>query len=393
MKNFKKYYSLLLLLFLIIGSCAKDEIKTDNQNDYESLMNKHLKNYEIITIDYDQAFNEAIKKPTSYVSLNLNIESHPDWEFKVKNDDLDQYFAPDFKMIEIGSGDRHIEHEMHEVYAMEGYLKKPDQQVIVTFGLGRMEAIITDGVDEYSLEPLFNYDQNAPKDQYVLYKGIDVIDNNYNCTTEKGDSTNEEDKSSLRNAAGIWKVNLTYLGDYQFYQKYYNTSNAYNYMYWRFYYGNKRYNAYNYIGLNWQIRSAYLYSWSGSANYNPKTASNKTTFVRECSDFYNYSWYNEGDVNYFFTGDDVSGVIGKADGIARMCNNPSKAFSFGEWRASTYQAQNLMAHEVGHTMGCHHDLSSNNFMNTYSSKWNYTIGVNARHNINWYLNNNTCLSQ
>jgi len=164
-------------------------------------------------------------------------------------------------------------------------------------------------------------------------------------------------------------------------------------MYWRFYYGNKRYNAYNNVGLDWRLRSAYLYSAYSSRNYNPKTKSNKTTFVQECSAFYNYSWYNKGDVNYFFTGDDVEGVIGKADGIARMCNQPSRAFSFGEWRSSTYQAQNLMAHEVGHTMGCSHDLSSNNFMNKYSSKWNTTIGTNARGNILWYLGYNTCLSK
>lgn len=380
-----------LIVTLMLAACSKPGTTDNEESPYEVVLNKHFKNYEIVTIDYDKIYDQARIQSSSYISVNLNLEAHPDWNFQMKNDNLDQYFAPDFEMIEIGENDVQTKHQMHEVYAMEGFLKSSDQKVIMTFGLGRMEAVIVDGENEYSIEPLFNYDQSAPENLYVLYKGSELLDNNYTCDNEENASTNHLGDS--RAVSNPWKVYLTYVGDYQFYQKYYNYSNASNYMYWRFYYGNKRYNAYNNVGLDWRLRRSYLYSSSGSANYNPKTKSNKNTFINECSAFYNYGWFVEGNVNYFFTGDNVVGVLGKADGIARMCNQPSKAFSFGEWRSSTYQAQNLMAHEVGHTMGCSHDNSSNNFMNASYSKWNTSIGSNARGNILWYLGYNTCLSK
>ncbi len=395
--NYLKWYYLIslgIISTIIVSSCTKDEFNNENEfSQYEALLSKSISDYEIVSIDYNKYFEMARKIPSNYIEVDLELDQHPDWKFKMKGDDLKKYFADDFKFIVIGENESETEQQLPEMYAMEGYFQTPEQQVLLTFSLGRLEGLINVGDKEYSIEPLFNYDQNAPNNLYVIYEVENLLIDNMPCLDDVSFQNPKDDNSTLNhNGTKTWKVYITYLGDYQFYQKFYNTTNAGNYMYWRFYYANKRYHAYNNVNVEWKLRTGYLYSWYGSRNYYPRTTSNSATFVRECSKYYYYNWYNEGDANYFFTGDNVAGVHGRADGIRTMCHQKNRAFSFGEYNSSTYFAQNLMAHEVGHTIGMYHDQSSNNYMHKWSNYWNTTLGINARANLNYSLSINTCLS-
>lgn len=376
----------VLAIALIYSSCAKPNSSSADDIYHEEL-SKSLSDYEIFSLDYEAVFSVAQNKPNSPVQINLNIPSHPKWEFNMTNDDLTQYDEEGFQAIEIGENSTQTVIQEAERFALEGNLNQNNLKSYLTFSLGKMEALIQDEGNEYWIQSLSNYVPEAPANLYVIFNGKDEFVEGTVCGTDEKSDDPPSNIGSIR--ATPKKINITYLGDYQMYQKFNNTTNAYNWMYWRFYYANKRYNSYNSIPFNWIRRRAYLYSWSGSANYNPKTKSNKQTFVDECSAYYNYSWYVEGNVNYFFTGDDVTGVWGKADGISRMCSDASQAFSFGEVgtktasaTSQTYFGQNLMAHEVGHTIAASHDNSSNNWMNSWYKDWNTTCGTNAKANFN-----------
>jgi len=385
-----KSSSLLLAVMaiaILYSSCAKPDA-ANSENLYHDQLSKDLRNYEIFTLDQESLLAIAQTKPQTAVKINLNIPSHPDWELTMVDDDLKQYDEPGFQAIEIGPNDVRTVIQEPERFALEGKLLDNQLNSYLTFSLGKVEGLIHEGEVEYSLQPLTNFIADASDDLYVIFDGRDEIVDGNVCG-------NNEVQGEIKEATptrAIKNIYITYLGDYQMYTRFWNTTNCQNWMYWRYYYANKRYNAYNGIQFNMIRRSAYLYSWSGSANYNPKTTSNSGTFVNECSAFYNYGWFNEGNVNYFFTGDNVSGVWGRADGISRMCSDPSQAFSFGEVGTGTasgtnktYFGQNLMAHEVGHTIAAYHDQSSNNYMHKTYTNWNTSCGSSAKTNF-WAKN-------
>jgi len=384
-----------LVIAIIYSSCAKPS-PADTNSVYHNELSKSLKNYEIFSLDFDAYYAIAKTKPTTPVTINLNIPGHPNWKFDMIDDDLKQYDEDGFQMIEIGANDAQIVIQENERFALQGKLNKNNLKSFLTFSLGKMEGLVQDKGDEYWIQSLSNYVEDAPNDLYVIFNGKDEFVEGKLCGTDE-QAVGGQGSGSTR--AAPKKIYITYLGDYQFYQEFNNTTTASNWMYWRYYYANKRYNAYNAVPFIFTRRTGYLYSWSGSANYNPKTISNRQTFVDECSDFYSYSWYNEGDVNYFFTGDQVEGVFGKADGISRMCSDPSQAFSFGEVgtraanpTSNTYFGQNLMAHEVGHTVATGHDETSNNWMHTKHAQWNTSVGWQASSNFtDKYNNGSWCL--
>jgi len=383
-----KSSSLLLAVIaiaILYSSCAKPDA-ANSENLYHDQLSKDLRNYEIFTLDQESLLAIAQTKPQTAVKINLNIPSHPDWELTMVDDDLKQYDEPGFQAIEIGANDVHTVRQEPERFALQGNLGNSERNSYLTFSLGKMEGLILDGEVEYSLQPLTNFIASAPDDIYIIFDGRDEIVEGNVCGN---DEVQTEPQEATR-SRGLKTIYITYLGDYQMYQKFGNYTNCSNWMYWRYYYANKRYNAYNGIDFRLVRRTMYLYSSSGSANYRPKTTSNRQTFVDECSAFSGFSWYNIGDVNYFFTGDNVEGVWGKADGISRMCSDPSQAFSFGEvatktanGTSKTYFGQNLMAHEVGHTIAAHHDQSSNNWMHKTYTNWNTTCGTNAKNNFWW----------
>ena len=374
-----------MAIAIMYSSCTKSDM-VNSEDIYQGELSKDLKDYELFTLDYESIYSIAKNKPQSAVKINLNIPSHPDWELTMKDDDLKQYDEPGFEAIEIGINDMHTVIQEPERFALKGNLLESERNSFLTFSLGKMEGIILEGEVEYSVQPLTNFISNAPKDLYVIFDGRDEIVEGNVCSNHEV-TTGEQIGAQTR---GIKDIYITYLGDYQMSTKFSTSTACYDWMYWRFYYANQRYNPYNSIDFKLIRRTAYLYTSSGSANYPPKTTSNSATFVDECSGFYNYSWYNEGDINYFFTGDNVTGVWGRADGLSKMCSDPSQAFSFGEvgtgttsGTSKTYFGQNLMAHEIGHTIAASHDQSSNNWMHQTYTNWNTSCGTNAKSNFWW----------
>lgn len=366
-----------------LNSCKKQEVisaEAELSSQYDALLSSRMTAFEVFTLDYNTIFNHVKSNLSGTFELNLNIPAHPEWNFTCTEDDMSGLFAEDFKAYEIQEGNRLVEVQLPEMIVLEAYSDVSTVPSVMSFSIGRMEAMIFIGEEEYYLEPVFNYDQNAPEDVYVLYRASDAfVTENPVCTDGAADQrTGVSHGGGQKTNVNCWKVEITYLGDYQFYNSWSSnkSTNSWNWMHNRWLYGMKRYYQYNGYPLDWLKKTAYLYTTSNST---PSSYSDKNAFIAECSAFYNYSWYNEGDCNMFWTGYNVSGVWGKADGIGRMCGYPAKAFAFGEKMPTTTQSNNLMAHEVGHSMACYHDNSINNFMHSNYNNWNsYAMGQNAQ---------------
>ncbi len=379
---------------LIFNSCSEEnQVNLDNEgNAYnEEALQKYLSNYEVVDIDFQSIRSTAKQKPTTPVDVNLNIESKPDWNFKLEADPLDVDFTQDFKAFEVKGDNEVLEVEMPENYALKGKLGNSTTLSYFILDDDFLEGSIYDQDTEYYLEPLQNYDQKASAKKYVLYKTDDLIPQEAQCTTEdKGGDISMDTDEGIRNVARPWQVQVTVLGDYQVYQKFYNTTRALNYLYYRLYYSNRRH-IINSTAARLVTKRLYIYTSYSSRNYYPNGSSLRAS-LPQIRNFYNYSWYDRGDVNYFITGDRVSDPAGLAY-LKTVCRSPTYAFGIGVYYPAGTLANNLMTHEIGHNLGLNHDATRLNIM--YPSL-NYSMTFTAfskKELANTLNSQNSCLTR
>lgn len=397
MKNLKIKFGLFSLLAILAASvfftsCEQEETLPDlsqnqmKQQQIKTELDKSLKDYELIELDYAKHFDHVKKRLNSTFTINFEFPSQPDWEFTLIKDDISDMYSKDFKVYEITADEQLIERKLHDISAYQGRLKNAMQDSYFTFALGRLEgSIIDENGEEYYIESLINYDKTAEPNQYVMYKAKDVIIlKDAICTQDKKAPEGSYDGNiNMEKSNYCWITEVTSLGDYKFYNKFGNNwNNTINWMWNRWYFAAKSYWQYNGYPMNWTLKALYQYTFPNSI---PSTYWNGTTFVQQYNDYHYYSWYNQGDVNMLWTGYDVSGVWGQADGIGQMCKSPTRSYCFGEKMPNNWYSNNLMSHEIGHSMGMYHDDSSNNFMHSWYQNWNNSLGYYAWNNLNWHL--------
>ncbi len=379
----------LFALLIFISCSEEDQVHLDNEGNAknEEALQKYLSNYEVVDIDFKSIRNTAKQKPSTPVDVNLNIDSKPDWNFKLEADPLDVDFTQDFKAFEVKGENEVFEVEMPENHALKGKLGKSTNLSFFLINDEYLEGSIYDQDTEYYLEPLQNYDQKASAEKYVLYKTDDLIPQDEQCTSEdKGGDISMDTDEGIRNVARPWQVEVTMLGDYQLYQKFKNKSRALNYLYYRLYHTNRRHINNNTVARI-VTKRLYIYTTYSSRNEYPN-GSTLSVSLNQIRNYYNYSWYDRGDVNYFITGDRVSGALG-ASYFKTICRNPRYAFAIGKYLPAGTLANNLMAHETGHIMGMYHDVSRLNIMHptlnysmlfTWRSKSQLSNTLNTQNN-------------
>ncbi len=379
-----------LFAFLIFNSCNEDQENFETErSSHNKELEKYLSKFEVVTIDFKLILNTAQQNPTTPIEINLNIDSKPNWRFHLEADPIDIDFTDDFKAFEVGKENQLTQVDMPENHALKGKLGNSTELSYFIINNEYLEGSIYDQDKEYYLEPLRNYDQSAPIDQYVLYETDDLIPQDAECKTKNLDEErNLGENLGVRNPNRPWYVEVTMLGDYQVYQKFYNTTYALNYLYYRLYYSNRRHIT-NQTSARLVTKRLYIYTSSASRYYYPN-GNYLSVSLPQITNFYYYNWYDRGDVNYFITGDNVYDPAGLAY-LRTICNSPSIAFGIGVYYPAGTLANNLMAHETGHTMGLNHDASAHNIMYP-SLNYNKTFTNYSKNQLTYWLGiQNSCL--
>lgn len=398
--KFKNAASLLIVatFTLIISSCEKDFPNGISDKD-ALILNEHFKVYEIVTVDEAAILSEHQNRMN--FTFDMKLDNHPNWKF-----DLDEYNidAEDFQMYEVGEGGALTPIELKS-YSYAGFATKGNDQAIFIFYEDQFSGNVFEDNAEYFVEPLREYIPNATKNKYLIYDVTNSIDNetedcdNHNAAKHITTSGHGEEASLLKSGDNCYKVELTYLGDYQLYEDKFNydKSSAFIWMNDRVMYASHRYHKKNDYHVNIIKKNGYIYTRDIRV---ATSTSNGSDYLKQWKDFgnRNTSWYNRGDINALFTGKDVisgSGNYGTVSGrgyTSQLCspNDGSDSYFYLEKHSSNWRGNNMVAHECGHVMG-HSGHTKTGFMKSNSGQ--SSMEQASKDKISGYLNNhNGCIS-
>jgi len=297
--------------------------------------------------------------------------------------------ADDFNFYLIAEDGQIQEPDISTPHVLDGKIDNDGGNAFMIVNEFNFRAEFNKNDEVYRLEPLSDHLKEASPDTYINYKVEDVIvKENITCEVENNKDNNfykleTENHSTSNSAANCYKVEITFMGDYALYawRFNYNFDNTYNWMYWKVVNAGRMYYSNNGYPLNFILKSGYVNNWNG---YIANSSNNANNFILQWQNFVvnNSNWFDKGDANILFTGQDIqSNVIGVAY-ISSICNNNygynwgGGSFGVVEHQWYPYYEDITTAHEIGHILGAGH--SNGGFMNSsingqswmHSSTWN-----------------------
>lgn len=406
---------LLVFTILILFSCQKEDSTSINeiQGNSASFLSKNLSQYELIDIDHTEILG-TVKDNISLGDFSFTIQSETlgELEFDLYDDHFEDLIGEEFKLYEVKENDERIERDLPEMYALAGNISEsPNDRanflVNTTYFIGQF---YIDG-ELYVLEPHNYFDRSADSDKYLIYNSADQIiwSSAGECDYPEGDDEDlrlDISDEEASNQMGWCRVaEITWMLDYKFYQDflyaYYDPWNAA--VIWSFdnmWGANLLYYSTNQYPLFLQTKAGYIYTFQNSVP-DPNT-DNKETYKDQMKWFNNSSWFTKGDVFYMWTGSDLrdvgfwgwgaNNVYGSAES-RNVCSSQYNSVCFGEYVSGFTFQNRLMAHELGHVLGCNgHDNNSTNFMHQNFNNWNSSLGSTAISRFNsHFLNDSGCL--
>jgi len=391
MKIFNKLLLLSVCLFLFL-SCSQESNEIENAPNE---LSEKFTEYSLFNPNFQTTF-EILEKNLhqGLFTIDLGITESSDYIFHIENGFFEDLFTPDFKLEEIYAEGKTREVEMPLTYLFRGTINgDPNNKAYIVIHENYYVSEFTFNGESYAIEPVGYMDGELESDEYIFYNTADEIHSASDMCSVEEIKLESFDDSGATYKASCQKIEVTYLGDYSLSVRFGgNYSNELSWMSDRLAGSNSMYWGETGYPVNLVYKQGYYYTFQNSL---PATFSNSSTFNSEWRTVKNYSWFNEGDVNYLWTGMNVSGVLGKAY-TSTMCSNQNSASGYGEGKRHTVAKSNrLMAHEIGHIVGANHDNGSNNWMNQYSSKWNNSLGSGAWGQFNSRLygngNGHSCL--
>jgi len=383
----------ILMLTIVFTSCEKDNTLETPENSTNTELDKRFKNYEVVEIDNAVLWNALENQPEQSVKLDMQDATSNDKIGKLSFTlNRMQVQTEDFKVYLINEDGQATEANIPDPHVLDGQINggKGDAFMIVNNENFRAEFLI-DG-EVHRLEPFSDHFKDAAPNKYISYNVNDIlVQEDFSCsldeTQAESDAINKEDKiEPLEKSVGnCLKVEITFMGDYALYawRFNYNFNNTYNWMYWRMVNAGRMYYSYNGYPVNFLLKAGYVNNWNGYISHSTNNAYNYNLRWQNYV-VNNSSWFQKGDVNILFTGNDIHpNSVGYAF-IRSICNT-NYGYNWGkgpfctvEHQWSPYHEDITTAHEVGHVLGAYH--SSGGFMNwniyngsgtwMHSSTWN-----------------------
>ncbi len=392
MKNVN-LYALGLILAIVCASCLKEELSYEENaimQQYPAL-DKVFTEYTVVEIDNDGILDYSKEKHNEEFVLDLNIADKPDWVFNVNFHD---FFGDEYKAFEsdaYGNWVEIIRKDRSDAY--HGQSKSLESKAMFIMEDDLFTGNIFDSDQEYFMEPLNRFVKHASPNLYVYYPTTADIEggkatcvNSDNDTTEDFYDTERENSGSTK-AASCRELEITYVADYQYRQKFDDRSSlTRNYAENRIRYASYRYWGYNRYPLYFKLYRSYI----RTSTSNPPSTSSKIWFARD--EFASWVGRNitRGDANLLFSGRNFPGYLGWAS-RGKVCNTPSMAnavITKADGISSSYYNY-AVAHEIGHTLGCVHEGSG--FMKATKTT-DSSMHPSTRHQLDSYIYwNNRCM--
>ena len=416
MKTFQ-FRLLALLLAIACGSflfvaCNKDKpaeelISTTSGPD----LSAHFRQWRIVTLDIAQLYDQAKKaKAGAFARFELENGSAAPWQLTAVQHEL---FAQGFETSEIGQSADRTAHAL-DLVALEGSIsgQRFDECRLVVSPEYAGGFVVADGATNYVM-PLSLYDKNAAKNQYVVYREEDIVEEVGTCI-EPAVGTAAPPPTELPSGIGersatCWKMEIRAHSDYEYFAN--KAGGNYNLGVFAIAVALNNADAkFSAINLDFSVLEITLLTAPSNPLYYP-TSSNIGTLVQQTKNFWNFFLPNVNrDAVILFTGKNSttpSGTIGQVDDIGVVCSALTKSYAVVKWGSGNNQTFNTVAHEVGHLLMARHP-------NNDSQSWCYPTLLSAsgimgsavptsstaafitcsRNEMNWHLwFNHGCLTQ
>lgn len=400
------YFYLPVLMLVALISCqdiSEEEQSFIADDPQYSSLDQQFQHYEIIKIDNKKLWDEVKNQISGEVSINFgdfisSPSSISSWTFKLFKKEVE---APDFKLLEAVADGEFKEVEMAETHVLMGKSvltgKSVKKQANILLGITEENVRFHVAEDDniYMLEPVTDYVSSGQKDEYIKYEVSDLINTKDHVCGVEDDHSLQIDLESIpstNKSSANYIVEVSALGDFALYKKFWrNGSYTSSWMYWRIVNASLRYHHYGNFPLELRIKSIMYYPFQDYIG----TATDANPFLDSWFSFVKRnSWLPKGDVTLLFTGTDK--VLGTQDIVGHafwgtICepiapyNSGPVAFVEHQW--STYNVDNVVAHEVGHILG-HQGHSVGylgGFMTVGVADWRLTTAVKSV--IQTFLNN------
>lgn len=387
----KNFLILVMVAALFLFGCSKQE-KSNFEEPLASL-DEQFEEYEIVTLDVSSIITQAVGKES--LTLNLGMEEKPEWVFNVQ---YHNFYHKDYTLYESNAQGDWVEvSKTDRNDAYHGLSVNKSHRAMFVVRENEFTATIFEDGRELFMEPLSNYIEGSPADQYIYYfVGGDKAAAHHSCgVSEEEISTYQQSVEGNSNghakADQCRDMSITYVADYQYRGKFSNnTTNTRNYIEDRIKFASYRYWNYNDYPLYFNLYNAYIRTTTSNA---PTSSTNSSTAL---SEFRTWARANitTRDCSLLFTGRDFGTLFGRAY-VGTVC----KSTSSGQKRAFGIVTKNsgissgtynkVTAHEVGHTLGCSHQTSG--FMQQGNHN-NTGMASGTRSELNTYISsNNSCI--
>ena len=311
--------------------------------------------------------------------------------------------APNYRAEEVlANGDGHaVDMSAAPVHTYRGTVQGMNgTEARFTIDDQKVEGVIITGGERYYLEPQRNYSAQATANDYIFYKGSDVIEGALGtCATMDSKLRSEVHRlaSKVEQATAVSsykQVELATEADYE-YVNFFGGSSAAN---------TEIINIMNQVdglyrsemGVTFQI--VYQHSWT--ADNDPYSSTVSDSILTEFTNYWNANITQARDMAHMWTGKQMDGNIVGIAWLGTLCQySATYAYGVSERLTSAVKAATT-AHEIGHNLGASHPdqatppvpACSTTVMNSFVGS-NFTLCQFSRDEINAYLAGNSgCLT-
>ena len=360
---------ILLLTFLSVGFTSFSQNtfqgKEVNLKSSSAVLSEQFKDWKIYEISSSDIFTQ-LQQTSNESQINLNLGKDYQWQLSL--------FPNDMRGLnyQVRNTDGVVPHALVNK-AFEGYEQILGGNVRLTVDEDFIYGYIESGGEQYFIEPLWYFDADAPKNQFIVYDAHDVIPNkNATCAAVEMDNHTEDLKDShnhnksntdteAQRIMGVcYDVELAIASDFSMFQKYGNIAGVENHNTGVMNNVQGNYDDEFNDELNFVIVTQFVSDcntcdpWSASTNAGTLLNSFRT-------------WGNGGgfgvtfDVAQLWTDRNLDGATVGVAFVGTICGN-SRYQVLQDFSANAQSLRVLTAHELGHNFDATHDAAGSGFI-------------------------------